>query len=117
MGKEKFGAEAISRMDDGRVRAAIDRAIQECASDIDDRGEDGAKRSVTIKIEFKPVLFEGKLDSVETEMTVDSSIPVRRSRPYSMSTRMHGGKIGFLYNEDSADNIKQGTLDEANKRD
>lgn len=113
MGKQVFGAGTIAELDSGRVKAAIDQRIRECAADVDDRGEDGLPRAVSIVITFTPQVSGCEVHDVKTEIVCQSKVPPRRSRPYSAMVKRDKGGANFVVNEASEDNVKQGTLDEA----
>lgn len=115
MGKELFGAASLARIDEGRVKATIDKHIAAVAADIDDRGEDGETRKVVITIAFKPLVSGGQVYETQAEIDVQSTRPSFRSKPYSMACKRSGQGLAFVYNEAASDNINQGTLDDAKK--
>lgn len=113
MSKQKFEAASLDTIDDGRVKAAIDLHLRQLAADIADRGSDGAKRSLTIKLELEPQVSSGEVYNVATEITVTANVPPRRTRPLSMTVEADSrNRAVLMFNEASPDNVHQGTLDE-----
>lgn len=113
--KERFGAASLATLDEGRIQAAIDQRIAECAKDIDDRGEDGHVREVHLSIKFTPEVHAGEVNDIKTEIVCSAKVPPRRSRPYSTKLKRIGTGAAFILNEASPDNVRQGTLDEAGR--
>lgn len=111
--KVTFDAGSIATIGEGKIAAALNKAIRECATDIDDRGQDEAKRTVTLTIEMKPKVSEGQVYEIETELQVKASMPPRRSVPYSMSLAAGPGNTSTLtFNDVSPRDVRQQTLDE-----
>lgn len=110
MGKEKLSLSAIHLVHDGRIEAAFDMELLKVAQDIEDRGADGIARRVTLDVVITPKVHAGSVEEVETEFIVKTTMPPRRSRPYSMVPQ--GGRQ-FIFNPESREDARQGTLDEA----
>lgn len=71
----------------------------------------GAKRSITLKIDFTPEAgAEGVVESVDMEYVIKTSVPDRISRPITMMPTPTGD---LIYNDVSPDQPRQSTLDEA----
>ena len=115
MGKELFGAASLATIDEGRVKAAIDRYITDVAADIEDRGQDGETRTITVTLNFKPLVNAGEVYEVQTEISAQAKVPPRRTKPYSMGLKRHRGGTALEFNEASSDNIRQGSLDDVKK--
>ncbi len=114
--KMRFDAGSLMMVDDERVKAAIDLNLRQLAADIDDRGSDGAKRSLTLQIDLTPNVHEGCVTSVDAEIQITAKTPPRRTRPISMKLGADkSGKPMLEFNDASLDDPRQGTLDEARK--
>lgn len=112
--KMEFDAKSLMLVDDERVKAAIDLNLRQLAADIEDRGGDGAKRSMTLQVDLTPNVFEGVVSSVDAEIQITAKVPPRRTRPISMQLGADGrGKARLEFNDASLDDPRQGTLDEA----
>jgi hypothetical protein len=105
---ETFTLDSLSDIEGGKVRLAFDRLLKRCADDCYDRPGDGAARTVTLKLEIKPVLSpEGGCERVNVQVFAESGVPKLRSRVFDMGLTPSGR---LLFNADSPDSVDQGTL-------
>jgi hypothetical protein len=108
MALQTFTLDSLTEVEGGKVRLAFDRLVKRCADDCYDRPGDGAARTVTLKIEIKPVLApEGGCERVNVQVFAESGVPKLRSRVFDMGLTPSGR---LLFNADSPDNVDQGTL-------
>lgn len=110
MAKEKLNLASVHLVANGRIEAAFDTEVEAIVRDIEDRGADGLPRKVTLEVLITPQVHGGMVEEVMTEFIVKSSVPARRSKPYSMVPQ--GGRA-LLFNPESREDANQGTLDEA----
>lgn len=100
----------IGDIDDGRVRLAIDRDLEAICKDLMNRPGDPSRRSLTIKIDFKPQpRADGVLETVDVDLTTLVKVPKRRAQPAKMLIKPTGK---LLWNDLSQDDPKQATLDQ-----
>lgn len=109
MALEKFSPKTIISIQNGLVRARLDRAIDVCRTDCDERPTMKAPRVITLRISLSPVADAGKLDSVDVEFEVNETIPKAKTRKYSMHADRRSGDL--LWNEVSPDDSRQMTMD------
>lgn len=110
--RTKVSTEALGLIDEGRVKAMFDMAVETAVKDIDDRGTDGAARTVVLKVHLKPMVAEGLVQDVDVDFEVEAKVPAKRSRVYRME--IQGGKA-LLFNPVDRDQPRQRTIDEATK--
>lgn len=112
---KRFTIEELARLADGKEAHRINNAIEAAARDCNMRPGLDSARSVTIKLEMKPVQGEeGYCETVDVDVVTSLSLPKSRSATFSMATNLDGDGRGELHwNDASRDNPRQGTLDEA----
>ena len=109
---KKFAIENLPEVDDGKIKLAVNRAIQQAYDDMVQRPGDRSKRKVSLDIEFTPMADDdGLLHSVSTEFAIGVKVPERRSKPYPMEP--HAGSKSLLFNPASPEDPHQHTIDEA----
>lgn len=109
--KTAFEISKLSSVDDGRIAAAVDLAIEQCSRDCVDRPGDSGTRKVTLEIGIKPEQGEdGSCETAAVEFQIKTSLPARRSKTFQMATKPSGM---LEFNPASPDAIGQRTLDEA----
>lgn len=109
MAIEKFSLEALSRIDEGRLREGFDQALRRCLDDCRDRPALGDARTVQLSMTMTPVIGEdGNLESADVRFQVHDAQPKRRSKVFNMKHTASG----LLFNELSPADIRQGTLDQ-----
>ena len=108
MGLEKFDLAVLASMDDGRIREAFEQALKRCELDCKDRPALDEARKVTMAVSLVPVVGEqGDLDSVNIVVKILDTLPKRCSKAYNMKAT----RGGLLFNELSADDVNQATLE------
>jgi hypothetical protein len=101
--------EDLAKLDRGTPDRMVREVLQLILADLVDRPALDALRTLTLKVNFKPVsAVEGHLHEIITEVEVSAKIPVKRSPAYSMKP----ADKGFRYNDLSPDNADQMTLDD-----
>lgn len=84
--QKQFNLSNLSELDGGKANVAITHAIRQIVADINDRPGDKANRKVTIEIIGRPVLADDTavLDTVNIQIKVKTSVPIRQTREYPM---------------------------------
>ncbi|TAL43982.1 MAG: hypothetical protein EPN91_05295 [Salinibacterium sp.] len=108
MALERFKAASIATLDGGRIGVALDQAFARAREDCIDRPGVEKGRTVTLEIVITPVCDEKGLDSCTVEFSVKERMPARESKVYSMRAT----PSDLLFNELSADDINQVTIDQ-----
>ena len=109
MAVKHLNFEALSEIDDGRIKEAWEQAAKRARDDCADRPGVLKARKVTLTMTLTPVsASDGSLDTVDVQFEIDDSLPKRISAAYNMKA-VRGG---LLFNDLSPDDIKQGTLDD-----
>lgn len=98
--------ESLGLLNEGYLGRCLDKTLLEVMNDIDDRGSDGLKRTITLKIIFKP-LGEGQV-SINTEVT--SKVP--GYKPPTTIGRLDQNAGGIMFREDSPKDPDQRTLND-----
>lgn len=111
MSKIKLTLTSLKQLEDGKVVLAFDRELARVVRDCVDRPGDATARKVTLTMIVTPDAYEGVCEAVNSEFRVQSSVPVRRSRPYHMEVDARGA---VLVNPASPEQVNQHTLDEVN---
>ncbi len=97
----------------GKIELAFDRELAAAFNDCMNRPEDGKSRKIELVVEIRPCDVErGAADSIEVDFRVKSSIPERRSVGNRMQVIDVEGELQAVFNDESPDNPRQGTLDE-----
>lgn len=113
MAKEPFTLASLLKLDMGVVQAQFDAHLQRVLADVKDRAGDETARKISIVCSIKPTSDS----TIGVTFTLKSDVPEHKTRDYEMTIRNVGGlKLGALFNLESPDDIKQGTLDEAAMR-
>lgn len=108
MALEKFTLATLASMDDGRIREAFEQAVKRCELDCKDRPALEESRKVSMSVTLVPVLGEdAQLDSVNIVIKILDTLPKRCSKSYNMKA----SRSGLLFNEMSADDVNQATLE------
>lgn len=101
---EKLTLESLPQFDDGSVAIAVNQAITNCYHDCRDRPGMKTKRSVTIQIDFVPVLDPhdpSTLTNAEVTVQVNSKCP---AKGVTKQVKCVPKKAGFGFNTDT-DNV------------
>lgn len=108
MALEKFTLSSLSTIDDGRIRVAFEQALKRCEDDCKDRPNLKEPRKIALLVVIEPVSDDnGNLDSCRVQFHLTDAQPKRRSKVYDMKA----ARGGLLFNELSADDVHQMTLD------
>ncbi len=105
MATMKLSLQAVEKIDDGRIAAAFNLALEKVVSDLDDRGEDKQARAVTLTVTLTPVVQEGMVEDIDTEFKVVTKIPPLRSRVYRMQP---AGRPTHTKNQQAPEKPEQG---------
>lgn len=107
----KLDLEQLKVLDDGRIAAAFEQELKHVILDLMDRPGDDRARSVSLKVNFKPICDEtGTCESVNVQVDIGSKLPARKSRVYDMRARKSQKGPMLVFNEDSLDNADQQTF-------
>lgn len=99
--------ENLGDLADGVARAIIDRELAAAVADIDDRGEDGKPRKVTITVQLQ------KADNgvVAVHVEAKASAPPRRSKSTFGKTRQDArGRSQLFFQSNNAERPDQPTF-------
>jgi hypothetical protein len=102
---------ALAKLDDGKAHEAFQRLLQRAIADCLDRPGDATARKVTLQVALVPVLdTDLSCTEVKTQIECKAALPAYRTKVYSMGPRQSRKGPMLVINEDSPDNIDQGTL-------
>ena len=90
------------------ARGAINAAIQQAMTDIDDRGDDEKPRKVVITLEFRKI--SGRDVAISCE--VGTATPKYRTPDTIGKILVEGGKAKLLFNDLAFDDASQTTIDD-----
>jgi len=111
MARAEFSLAELVNLDLGKAHAAFQAELGKVIQDLQDRPFDDGKRTVTLKLELMPEeLIHGQLETVKTTILIDSKVPTKQTRAYSMRVTQQGR---LTFNPESPDDPNQKTLDEA----
>lgn len=103
---------SLAILDNGAANAQLASRLSVVSKDCQDRPGDAKARTVTVKMVFEPVLDQdGFVGDVKLYVDIESKLPAYNSKGYSMGLRRRGNQGTFVFNENSLDNVDQGTLD------
>lgn len=110
MAQKDLTVETIGELDDGAAGLMVNAAIRAALRDLEDRGKDGQKRCVEIKLTFE-LRPNGQ---VETCVEAGPKIPRYRTAETVTDLRMDGkGEYKLIFQQHAPDDPRQRTLDEA----
>ncbi len=99
----------LARIDRGTVDLLFREALHATIEDMIDRPGVEAAREIQIKVRLAPVAGDaGHLEDVHAQIEVKATRPTLKTRVYSMTPQGEG----LAYNDLSAGNPRQHTLDE-----
>ena len=114
MGLELLNLESVAGIDAGRIAIAFEHELQACIADCKNRPALDKARTVTLKISLVPVLSQDKADEMEScyvDFQVSHAVPKKDSKSYNMQST----PSGLVFNEMSPDDVRQLSLDMAQK--
>lgn len=102
----------IGNLDNGLFGHVVDAELRKLLTDIDDRGADGQKRTITIEIAFtKDVSRDPKSPVIHVDPSVKIKVPAARSGVTVSKIGANGqGELGLMFRDDNAENPEQGTI-------
>jgi hypothetical protein len=113
-----FDLATLQTLDNGRPATAFRRAVEDAANDMIDRPKEERPRKVLLELTLVPIAKEdpnvnGKFIACGStaEITIKSSIPNRRTRPYNFGMDRNGR---LFFSEESPTNVAQTTFDDLN---
>lgn len=102
----------LAILDEGKNNAQLASRLSTVSKDCQDRPGDLKARTVLIRITFEPVPDpDGGATKTNMFVDIDSKLPAYKSTPYSVGMRRKRDQGTFVFNENSLDNVDQGTLD------
>lgn len=114
MAKLQLSLANIGQIDLGKIQAAFDVEVRRCLGDCEDRPADRTPRVVSLNLSITPVGDGAACELAEAEFTMTSKVPPRRSKPYQVSIRKTARGVVGVFNDESPEDARQGTLDELN---
>lgn len=114
---EISGLDGIGGLDGGRVNEAFRAKLRAILDDIRDRPTCKDPRTLTLSLRLIPVTVDGELADVRFGMELAHCVPKSRSRIYSGAIVADKARpIGLVFNDLSAGDVRQRTLDEIEHR-
>lgn len=107
MAAARLTIDTLGDLDEGAARVIINQEIQTVVSDLEDRGQDGLARTVTIKVEMAYVK-----GNILTNVTAKGAIPARRSNSTVGKIRFFESVPRLLFQEHAGENPDQQTFPE-----
>jgi hypothetical protein len=100
--------ETLADVDHGRGAAAVNHVLAIVANDLNERGDDGQERTVTVKLTFK----RKKNDAGKYAMQVRASykLPTLDSAETELSTGYNNGAPVLSFRPETPDNVDQKEL-------
>jgi hypothetical protein len=113
MSLETFDLDALSRIDDERIRVAFEQALRRCILDCEDRPALNKERKINLTVKLTPTCDEtGGIDDVVVAFAINETLPRRQSATYTMKARR--GQL--VFNEFAPEDADQRTFDELGPR-
>lgn len=113
MGMKGLSLASLVELDMGMIDVAFKAELKRVIDDLADRPGDKTNRSVTLQIKLAPERNDaGVCTGANVEFMVNSSVPKKRTRQYSMRVHPRGE---LLFNPESTDDHRQHTLDEVDR--
>ncbi|MEL6898576.1 MAG: hypothetical protein AAFP90_20965 [Planctomycetota bacterium] len=101
MAIHEMSLEACLHVDKERLQIVVDKELSRIIADLDDRPGVGAARSLTIKLDLKPIVDDaGYLSEVGMTYSVDSSVPKRKGLRVPMKPRHRAGQPRLVFTVD-----------------
>lgn len=104
MPKIPIAGMTLNMLSDGYAGKAIDAGLRQITSDLIDRGHDGQKRTLTIRVTFQPD------EKGRCEVDVDVGVKVPGYRPPKTLAKYDQAAGGFVFNPDASENPDQTTI-------
>lgn len=104
MAKRTLQALTIASLADGFAGRAIDSGLKRVFEDIDDRGDDGKSRTLTVKLTFTP----GGGGTVSID--VDTAVKLPSYRPQKTLAKLDHRTGGLAFSPDASENPEQMAL-------
>lgn len=101
--------ENLGELDNGAAKTVINAALMRAIADLDDRGDDGKPREVTIKVSMKKI--DGGL--VSTHVEAATKCPSYVTNGTVCRPKVVGGQARLLFQQLAPDDPDQRTIDEA----
>lgn len=98
---------SLSMLADGYAGRAIDSGLEQIARDILDRGHDGQKRVLTIKVTFEPA------DKGRCSIDLDVGVKIPGYRPPTTVAKYDQAAGGLVFNPEASENPDQMTIGDA----
>lgn len=105
---KQFNFASLSEFDSGRLREAIDHALDQVRRDLIDRPNLKGKRGVAVMLTMSPRCVDGILDTIKFDFELKTSLPKRAVEGYSLMPT----KGGLVFQEHSPEDARQMALDD-----
>ena len=114
MALQQLSLESLAKLDLGKGNEAFQRLLRRAIEDCIDRPADKTARKVTLEVSLEPVLeIDLSCTEVKAQIQCTAKVPAYRTKVYSMGARQGRDGAMLVFNEDSPDNVKQGTFTES----
>jgi hypothetical protein len=108
---QKLSCETLPSIGEGRFAKCVDHALEQVEIDCKERPNELKPRKVVVTIVVTPTSAVGEeLETVDVAFDVKHSIPMMRTRPYSMLASAR--KPGLFFQEMSPDDPKQTSFED-----
>jgi hypothetical protein len=111
MAMKKLDLDTLGLLDDGRAKAIIERAFAEAIADLEDRGMDGHKREVQIKINLEQVTE----DSYSIEVQAGTKRPGWKTAAHTAKARKQRGEATLVFQEFDREEPDQSRIEDIDK--
>jgi len=107
--QRNLSLETLGELDNGAAKVIINAALQRAMQDLDDRGDDGKAREVTLKITMQKI--DGGL--VSTKVEAAAKMPSYLTNGTVCRPKVINGQSRLLFQQLAPDDPDQRTIDEA----
>ncbi len=108
MAMKTLSYKTLGELDGGIIAIAMDAELERVIADCRDREGETKPRRITLELLISPLTDQcGHADDVETQFTIKSATPPRRTKAYRMGMRRDNS---VFYQEDSLMEPSQNTL-------
>ncbi len=105
--KQILGGDTLAKLNDGYFGKITDEALRQVMKDIQERGHDGKKRTITIKVTLAP---DGETGQVKIDTEVGYKLP--SYVPPTTIGKYNAAVGGVVFRDDAPENPDQTTTND-----